>query len=126
MKYRKAFSLHIFLLSYITAAILAAENEPKTARDYSKLPANTWVLIHREDNSGGKTFARAVLADSGPGVDEDVADSAQEPFVTSKAGHTGLGLAIAGRLAGLHGGDLSLRTRPTGGAEATLFLPSKG
>ncbi len=27
-------------------------------------PSNTWVLIYKEDNSGGKTFARAVLADN--------------------------------------------------------------
>ncbi|UCE50437.1 MAG: hypothetical protein JSW47_09775 [Phycisphaerales bacterium] len=35
-----------------------------TFEDYSKLPANTWVLIHSEDNSGGKAFARLVLADN--------------------------------------------------------------
>ena len=34
------------------------------AADFSKLPANTWTLIHSEDASGGKTFATAVFADN--------------------------------------------------------------
>jgi hypothetical protein len=34
------------------------------AQDLSRLPGNTWVLVHREDNSGGKSFARAVWAAS--------------------------------------------------------------
>ena len=35
-----------------------------TAHPAESLPANTWVLIHSEDSSGGKTFARAMFADN--------------------------------------------------------------
>jgi len=34
-----------------------------TTPSYGKFPANRWVLIHKEDNSGGKTFARAVFSE---------------------------------------------------------------
>ena len=34
------------------------------AGDFSKLPANTWTLVHSEDAAGGKMFARAVMAQS--------------------------------------------------------------
>lgn len=30
------------------------------APDYPRLPANEWTTVHREDRSGGKTFARAI------------------------------------------------------------------
>lgn len=36
----------------------------ETVGDFSKLPANRWVLIHREDGSGGKAFSRAVFAEN--------------------------------------------------------------
>lgn len=52
------------LLVSLAAGIAAAGEDAVTVEDYSKLPANTWVLIHREDNSGGKAFARLVLADN--------------------------------------------------------------
>jgi len=52
------------LLVSLAAGIAAAGEDAVTVEDYSKLPANTWVLIHSEDNSGGKEFARLVLADN--------------------------------------------------------------
>jgi hypothetical protein len=52
------------LLGILTAKSVTAQEKVVTVNDYSKLPANTWVLIHSEDNSGGKMFARLVLADN--------------------------------------------------------------
>jgi len=52
------------VLVSLAAGISAAGEDAVTVEDYSKLPANTWVLIHSEDNSGGKAFARLVLADN--------------------------------------------------------------
>ena len=43
---------------------LVVEEDGQAIEDYSKLPANTWRLIHSEDNSGGKAFARLILADN--------------------------------------------------------------
>ena len=52
-------------LAVISSAGRAAD-APQVIKvtDYADLPANTWVLLHREDDAGGKTFARALVADS--------------------------------------------------------------
>ena len=47
------------------------------------------------------------VADDGPGVDPDVAPHIFEPFVTTKATGTGLGLPMAVRIAEAHGGSLT-------------------
>ena len=48
----------------LPAALPCEEDGQGEARDLSKLPANTWVLLHREDSAGGKAFSRAVFAGS--------------------------------------------------------------
>lgn len=70
--------------------------------------------------SGGTITVR----DRGPGIDE--ADRARifEPFVTTRTKGTGLGLAVARRIAEQHGGSLDGATHPDGGAIFTLKLDS--
>ena len=69
------------------------------------------------------------VADGGPGVPEGALAHVFERFYRAdKArsrgeGGTGLGLAIARQLVLVHGGELSVRNRPEGGAEFTLDLP---
>ena len=74
-------------------------------------------------------FVSLRVADSGPGVPESALEHVFERFYRAdKArsrgeGGTGLGLAIARQLVLAHGGELSVRNRPEGGAEFTLDLP---
>jgi two-component system sensor histidine kinase HydH len=67
--------------------------------------------------SGGRVALRArrdagalrvEVADDGPGVPRDAVDSLFEPFFTTKPSGTGLGLAMAERIAVAHGGVLAL------------------
>jgi signal transduction histidine kinase len=79
--------------------------------------------------------ARAVEMSPGqPGVDLEVEDTGAglgnvdlsrvfEPFFTSKATGTGLGLAVVRRIIEEHGGTVSLRPGPQGGAVFTARLP---
>ncbi len=70
--------------------------------------------------------ARAVeltIADRGPGP-EGEPEHLFEPYVTSRADGTGLGLPIARALAQANGGELELRPRPGGGMLALLTLPA--
>lgn len=65
------------------------------------------------------------VADSGPGVADDVAVRLFEPFFTTKSDGTGLGLAIVERIASVHGGSVTCRNCPQGGAAFTLRIPKR-
>lgn len=57
---------------------------------------------------------RLEVADSGPGIPPEEAEQVFEPFYTTKASGTGLGLAMTARIAQTHGG--SIRVVPNSGA----------
>src|SRR4029079_3623239 len=57
------------------------------------------------------------ISDSGKGLSEDVLARVFEPFVTTKETGTGLGLSISRRIIAAHGGEISARNLPHGGAE---------
>jgi signal transduction histidine kinase len=64
------------------------------------------------------------IADSGPGLSDQVRRQMFEPFFTTKRNGTGLGLAIVSRIAEAHGGELTARNCPEGGAAFTLRIPA--
>jgi signal transduction histidine kinase len=64
-----------------------------------------------------------VIADTGPGVREDLMNRIFDPFVTTKSDGTGLGLARVFAIAEAHGGVIEAANRPDGGAQFTLTLP---
>jgi len=68
--------------------------------------------------------AHVTVADDGPGVPVELATTLFEPFVTARPGGSGLGLAVARRVAERHGGTLVLES-PTGkrGARFSIYLP---
>ncbi len=63
------------------------------------------------------------VADHGPGIAADVADNIGNPFFTTKATGTGLGIAISRSIVRAHGGRLSHRPTPGGGATVFFTLP---
>jgi len=63
------------------------------------------------------------IADDGPGMDAALLERVQQPFVTTKAHGTGLGLPLARRLVEAHGGTLTLESRPGHGTTIRLFIP---
>jgi two-component system sensor histidine kinase HydH len=65
------------------------------------------------------------VADSGPGLSEEVLDQVFEPFFTTKNEAAGLGLAIVHRIAEVHGGEVLAANCPEGGAAFTLRLPQR-
>jgi len=63
-----------------------------------------------------------VVRDSGPGGATEV-ERLFDPYVSTKARGSGLGLPISRAIARAHGGELSLGFPPGGGATATVTLP---
>jgi signal transduction histidine kinase len=66
------------------------------------------------------------IADNGPGLSPDVAESVFKPYVTTKHEGTGLGLAIVQRIVIEHGGEVSVASSDMGGAEFCVRLPVDG
>jgi signal transduction histidine kinase len=63
------------------------------------------------------------IADSGPGLPEEILPRVFEPFFTTKQGGTGLGLAIVARIAEAHHGTVTAANGNGGGAVFTLRFP---
>ena len=52
------------------------------------------------------------IADTGPGVPEDIRENIFDPFVTTKPSGTGLGLALVAKIVGDHGGVIECESQP--------------
>jgi nitrogen fixation/metabolism regulation signal transduction histidine kinase len=63
------------------------------------------------------------VADNGPGLPEGFGERWYEPYTSSKQRGTGLGLAVAKKIAEEHGGTIRAENREVGGAIFVLRLP---
>ncbi len=70
-----------------------------------------------------KGSAQITIADSGPGLPAVETERLFDPLYSTKESGSGVGLFVAKQIALAHGGNLSARTMPHGGAEFTLQLP---
>jgi two-component system sensor histidine kinase FlrB len=63
------------------------------------------------------------VSDNGPGIPSDVIDQVFDPFFTTRAAGTGLGLAVLASVVQRHGGTVHAANRESGGAQFTILLP---
>ncbi|HVF89319.1 MAG TPA: ATP-binding protein [Blastocatellia bacterium] len=63
------------------------------------------------------------ISDNGSGMDPETLRRLFEPFYTTKSTGTGLGMAIARKIAELHRGDLRIRSKLGAGTVASVRLP---
>jgi len=68
---------------------------------------------------------RVIVDDDGPGPGPGAA-RCFEPFYTTKAQGTGLGLTVARRILDAHRGQISLHARQPRGARVVIVLPARG
>jgi signal transduction histidine kinase len=98
----------LFSVLYENAALAAA-------------PAKATIATRARADESGVVIE---VADDGPGVPEDIARTIFEPLVTARHGGTGLGLALARRVAAAHGGSIAL-VPSARGATFRVTLPSR-
>jgi nitrogen fixation/metabolism regulation signal transduction histidine kinase len=80
--------------------------------------------IHYHDSDGEqRTAVRFSVTDNGPGFSTKIFNRAFEPYVTSKAKGTGLGLAVVKKIIEEHGGRIDIKNRSTShGARVAILL----
>jgi signal transduction histidine kinase len=66
---------------------------------------------------------RAAVVDNGPGIDPGIASRIFRPFVTTRAGGAGLGLALVQKIVVTHNGRVSAQAEPGGGTRFSVVLP---
>ena len=71
----------------------------------------------------GRRLARIEVSDTGAGISPDLAGRIFQPFFTTKASGTGLGLTVVKRTVEAHRGELDLESPPGRGARFVLRLP---
>lgn len=65
------------------------------------------------------------IADTGPGIEPEIADQIFNPFFTTKDTGTGLGLSIVHRIVEAHDGTIKVANGLSGGAVFTIKFPFK-
>lgn len=81
------------------------------------------VLSVRTLPADGRTGVIVRIQDSGAGIQGSDPDAIFRPFYTTKAGGTGLGLALAQRIVQAHGGTITAHNGSDGGAVFEIRLP---
>lgn len=83
-------------------------------------PEGTVELVGRRADDLGYEF---LVLDRGPGLSPEARQRLFEPFFTTRAQGTGLGLAVSYGLVAAHGGALEAHERSGGGTEMLVRLP---
>jgi len=73
---------------------------------HAKAPDRPRIVTRAERTANGRVVIE--VSDDGPGVPREIASSLFDPLVTARAGGTGLGLALARRIAQAHAGSIVL------------------
>ncbi len=71
----------------------------------------------------GELWARIEVGDEGDGISAATAERIFQPFFTTKATGTGLGLAVVKRIIDAHHGQVTVQARPEGGTTFSVRLP---
>ena len=94
------------------------------------MPGGGWLSIRGIDcdrrGPGGSTSVEIAVRDTGPGIAADDLPRIFDAGFSTRAGSSGLGLAVCRRILEQHGGSIAVESRPGYGATFRLRLPRSG
>ncbi len=86
----------------------------------------TTELVEIQDADQNRSAVRMTITDSGPGFQAKILARAFEPYITTKAKGTGLGLAVVKKIIDDHGAKIEIRNRKQGddvlGAQVSILF----
>jgi signal transduction histidine kinase len=85
--------------------------------------AGTLRVEVRSATKDDREGVELILADTGPGVPEELREEIFNPFVTTKKTGVGLGLSIVSKIVDGHHGSIHVENAPEGGAVFAIFFP---
>ena len=91
------------------------------ALEAARTPGPRVEVALGENLAGSEVWLR--VRDNGPGIDTEARERLFDPFYTSKAAGTGLGLVITRKLVEAHGGAIEVSSEVGRGAEFLVTLP---
>jgi two-component system, sensor histidine kinase FlrB len=86
----------------------------------------TQVSVGTLETGSSDGCIRFEVHDDGPGIDTEVSGHVFDAFFTTRAGGTGLGLAVARNVVRAHGGDIEMESAPGAGCRFIIRLPLAG
>ncbi|OLE52018.1 MAG: hypothetical protein AUG51_20175 [Acidobacteria bacterium 13_1_20CM_3_53_8] len=109
-------------LQYLLSCALSATPDGRTVRVEAQMLRGTRA------SDDGRSFVLINVTDSGGGIAPEELPFVFDPFHASRDSHgcetSGVGLAIAKRVAAAHGGNVAVRSQPRVGTTYSLILPA--
>lgn len=96
------------------------EHPPEDAEP--RIDVVTEGIIYQSADGGTRIAVRLSISDNGPGFAPKILANAFEPYVTSKAKGTGLGLAMVKKIIEEHGGRIDIQNRDDRSGASVLIL----
>jgi signal transduction histidine kinase len=104
----------------VDAEQLAQAYSSALANAIDAAPEGSDLTIESSTSAGGEWKSR--LHNPGPPVAPDILPHVFEPLVTTKPGHTGIGLAVAHRVLSEHGGTIAIESNNSTGTTLMFTL----
>jgi signal transduction histidine kinase len=123
-------------LQGVEVLLVAEPNLPEVSLDPDKIKQVVWNLVSNALDAAPKGLVavrvkagegneiQVRIADNGPGMTPEVLAHAFEPFRTTKAQGTGLGLPISKAIVDAHGGTIKIESTPGAGTVVIFTLPT--
>jgi signal transduction histidine kinase len=125
----EAAAREICIFPEITGAVCPVEADPvRLTQALMNMVINAMQAVERNGRIDvvavfGEAGITITVRDNGPGIPVEKMAAIFEPYFTTKAEGSGLGLWIAQQIIAAHGGKLTAQNGPSGGAVFTMSLP---